>query len=80
MIKVRAQRDFISPTYGNISTGDTLSMTDYDADNLLTYGFIELVSDHGIDDFTEYKETRAAIDDVVIPSHQGRKPKARISE
>ena len=48
MIKVKALRDFGSQDYGYLRTGDVVRMTDIDASNLRSYGYVEFyeIEDH----------------------------------
>ncbi len=76
MIKVKALRDFGSEDYGYLRTGDVVRMTDLDASNLRSYGYVDFfeVEDH--EEFAENLEINGAIATVTKTTRTPKKATA----
>ncbi len=73
MIKVKALRDFGSEDYGYLRTGDVVRMSDLDASNLRSYGYVEFfeVEDH--EELEENLEIRSAVSSVTKTTRTPKK-------
>lgn len=73
MIKVKALRDFGSEDYGYLSTGDVVRMTDDDAANLRSHGYVDFFEVEEHEEIAEMAEIKEAIAVVAKPHKTPRK-------